>query len=439
MFFTQNLALKLIALAIGFFIWLFVTNNNDPVRTMLITNVPITLVNEESIADIGKVVEPEGSGTVTLRISERKSVLSRLNKTGTDFSVVADLENITELNTVPLTVSCTYASITWDEIDMSPSSLKVTLEDKVEQGFSVSVTSSGTAQSGYAVGTTDVEEGKTILIAGPASLIRIIDKVQATINITGLYADTTLTSTLKIYDKNGSEFTESQLSLLEFKTTEGTELTDRTVTVDVSMWHVQSDIRLDVQTSGSPADGYTVGTVSTIPETVSLAGTQEALDALGGVLTVQDTVDVTDASDTVEAEIDLTDTLEAMDELKLLADADPVVQVSVDIEKSGDITVDIPLSAIATQNAPEDMKLVFTPADKITVVIHAEDDSAETLHAEDITAAIDLSECISEGTYEIPVDITLPEGYELSSQIVLKVSATPRTSDEAVGEEQTEE
>ena len=69
---TGNLALKIISLVFAFVIWVLVTNNNNPIRSMTISNVPITIVNEDSIGDIGKVAEPEGSDTVTLKLTEEK-------------------------------------------------------------------------------------------------------------------------------------------------------------------------------------------------------------------------------------------------------------------------------------------------------------------------------------------------------------------------------
>ncbi len=426
--FTENLSLKILALIIGFLIWLFVSNSYDPIRTTLISNVPIVMINESSVADIGKVVEPEGSSTVTIRVTERRSVLSKLSKTGTDFTVTADLENINEMNTVPLTVSCSNSAVTWDEIELNPSYLKVTLEDKVEQAYSVTVQSSGSVSSGYAVGVTEIDEGKTILIAGPEKLLSIIDKVVAPINVGGMYQDGVLNATLKVYDKNGSEFSDSQLSLLEFKTSEGIALTDHTVHVNVEMWIVESDIRLKFNVVGQPSEGYRIGEVSAIPDTISLAGMQEALQALEGSLEVDYEIAVDGADTSFEEEIDLTGTLEAYENVKMLSDADTTVTVTVSIEKTDDFTVDIPLSDIAVYNAPEDMKLVFTPADKLQITVHGTDKSSH-LSSQDVQAGVDLQVCSEEGTYEIPVSITLPDGYELSDDAVLKVSAQKITDE----------
>lgn len=418
---AKNWGLKLIALAIAFLIWLLVTNTNNPTKSQLFTGIPINLVNQDSVADIGKVVDLEGSGTVNLKVTERRRVLERLSRS--DFYVEADLENLTEMNTVPLTVTCTNSAVTWDEIEISPSSLKVTLEDKVEQAFVVSVSPQGTTAGGFEVGTTEVAQGRSIYIAGPESVIKIINQVVATVNVGGLNEDTTLSSVLRVYDKNGSELTESQLNSLEFKDSTGAVINDRTVDVKVDLWQVRSDIPLVVDTVGTPADGYQVTGVDTVPATVNLAGTDEALKALNGVLKVSDPISVEGASENVSQEIDLSVTMAELAGLKLASDTDTLVMAEVKIEKAGDETISIPLSSVQLQNRPEDMTLVVTPADKISITVHALTGSAEPLTAEDVTLSVDLSPCAEEGTYELPVDVVLPDGYELASDVTIIVNS----------------
>lgn len=426
-----NLMLKIIALVIAFLIWLLVTNTNNPIKTQLFTNVPINVVNQDSIADIGKVVEPEGSGTVTLKVTEKRSVLERLAKSGADFYVEADMENINAMNTVPLTVTCSNAFVTWDEIEISPSSLKVTLEDKVEQAFVASVSTTGTTAKGFEVGSTEIVQGKSIYIAGPESVMKIINQVVAPVNVTAMNNDMTLASTLKIYDKNGSELTDSQMSNLEFKDSNGAVLTDGVVQVNVKMWRVQTDIPIEVKTDGVPRFGYQVVGIETIPVTISLAGTESALAELGGKLTLTDAISVSGASDNITQEIDLTDTLESKEGLRLSSGSDPNIMVEVQIEKTGDMILTIPLSSINLINRPENMNLVFTPADKISIAVHALEDDAEELTAEDVKASVDLAECEQEGNYELPVQIELPEGYELTYEVTLMVNSVRQPEGEA--------
>lgn len=418
---TCNWGLKLIALVVAFLIWLLVTNTNNPIGSDLFTGVPINMVNQDSVADIGKVARLEGSGTVTLKVTERRRVREQLSRS--DFYVEADLENLTEMNTVPLTVTCTNSAVTWDEIEISPSSLKVTLEDKVEQAFVVSVSTTGVAGGGYEVGSTEVEQGRSIYIAGPQSVVSIINQVVATVNVGGLSQDSTLSSTLRVYDKNGSELNENQMSSLEFKDSNGAVINDHAVNVKVDLWRVVPDIALEVATTGTPADGYQVVGVDTVPAAISLAGTEEALEALNGNLQVADTISVEGVSENVSQEIDLSTTLAELTGLKLASDTDSVVMVEVQVEKVGDETISIPLSSVELLNRPENMTLVVTPADKISITVHALDQSAGALTEDQVKLSVDLAACAQEGTYELPVTVELPEGYELASDVMIIVNS----------------
>lgn len=423
-----NLWIKLLSLLIAIGIWFMVSNANDPVRTTLFPDVPITIVNQDSVAEIGKVIEVQGSGTVTLRVTEKKSVLERLSRSGSDFYVEADMNNITEMNTVPLTVTCSNQAVTWDEIEMTPSSLKVTLEDKVEQTYIASVSAEGVPASGWEVGTCTIREGKNIVIAGPGSLINIINQVVAPVNVDGLSEDAAIASTLKIYDKNGDTFTEAQLASLEFKDENGNVLVNHTVEVLVDLWRIVTDIPLRVQTTGSPAWGYRVSDITTIPETISVAGTEEALAAIGATFEVLEKVDVTGATEDITKEIDLTEQLAGMTGIKLINDSDPTVQVEVAIEANGDVTLTIPLSSISFANKPEGMDLVFTPADEVVVKVHALSEDAQKLSAEALSLSVDLSPCAVDGNYEIPVQVAIPDGYELASDVTLTVNSTSQAA-----------
>ena len=428
----RNIGLKIAALVIAFFVWVGVTNTNNPVKTQLFTNVPITIVNQDAVADIGKVVEQQGNGTVTLRVTDRRSVLSQLARNGSDFYVEADMKNLNSMNTVPLTVTCSNPQVTWDKIEVLPSSLSVKLEDKVEQTYVASISINGTPATGWEVGSSSVTTGKNIVLAGPSSLMRRINQIVAPVDVAGLSSDYTLSSVLKVYDKNGDELTDAQMKSLEFKDATGTVIKDHTVKVMVDLWKIRTDVPIRIRTTGTPAWGYRVSSIKMIPETISVAGTDEALAELGDELTVKDVINVSGAKENVKQEINLEDTLDQLSGLKLISDADPSVEAEVSIEKNGDVTLDIPLSDIVVQNRPEGMELVFTPADKISVSVHATEDDEKPLTAKDISLSIDLSQCADPGSYEIPVHVTVPDGYELAGDVSLTVvSAKQEAATEA--------
>ncbi|MDO4476191.1 MAG: CdaR family protein [Lachnospiraceae bacterium] len=432
---TVNLWLKVVALVIAVFIWFGVSASNDPVRSKLFSNIPVTLINESSIADIGKTVEPDKNGMVTVKVTERRSVINRL--TAADFYAEADLEMINGMNMVPLTVSCANSSISWDDMEIRPAALRVTVEDKVEQAFPVSVVTAGSPQTGLVVGQTEVVEGKTIRIAGPESLLKNINQVTVTVNVAGLSTNAQMTVALHVYDKDGGEFTDAQMSRLEFKRDSGTLLSSQMVNVKVTLWEVASEIEPVLNYSGTPAFGYRVTGINVLPATLSLAGPADELEKLEGRLEVSDLIDIEGASDNIEAEIDLQHTLAGYDKIKAATDADTRLTVTVQIEKVNSTTFELPLTQISAVNQPKNKKLTFTPADKILVTVVALEPGLDPIEVENLNAVIDLTDCETAGEYDIPVEIELPYGYELSAPAVFKVTSADEKENTSAAEDES--
>lgn len=438
---TRNLGLKLLSLVMAFAIWLLVVNINDPVDRKLIRDVKIEMVNAESVTGIDKVlsiVEDDVYGDkVIIRVRERKSILRQLS--ASDFRVVADMENLNEMGSVPLRVECSNPAVTLDEMDVIPSNMKVELEEKKQSEFAVTVSPAGRQDPGYEVGRTTVVQGKTVQIAGPESLLKIIGQVVATPRISGIKTDQRLSAPITVYDKNGTQFTSSQMSQIQIKDSAGALIADNTLLVDVTLWEVLEDIPVIVATEGTPAEGYQATGIVTVPVTVNLAGTKEALARMDGKISVKTPVSIEGATGNVTQEVDLSETFAELEDIRLADGFDPVVSVTVNIERNGDQRIEVPLSNLEIANRPdlEKMSLAFSPADVITVNVHAEDETS-TLKVSDIKAKIDLSVCAQEGVHEIPVEIQLPEGFRLASEVKLTVTATAQKKTETTATEEAE-
>ena len=324
--FTRNLGLKFLSLLVAFLIWLLVVNVDNPTKSILIKDVVINVINEESVTEIDKVFDIVSDETVIIKVTERRSVLNSLSKE--DFTVVADMENLNEMNSVPLTVTCRNPAVTLDEMEIVPSSMKVKLEQKKQSEFVVTVNTTGKPDNGYEVGKTEVVQGKTVQIAGPESILNRIGQVVANVNVAGVKTDQRVTAVLQVYDKNGDPV---QMSRLQIKDSSGVLLSDNTVKVDVLLWEVMADIPVEVKTVGTPAEGYQLAGVSTIPVTVNLVGTQEALARLNGKIVLEEAISIAGATESIEEDLDITETLSSIEGLRLVADADPTISVSVQI------------------------------------------------------------------------------------------------------------
>ena len=422
---TNNLGLKVLSLLVSCLIWLVVTNTNDPESTQVYKNVPITIKNQDAITNANKTFTVvDGVDKINVYVTARKSIRAALNSGS--FTVKADMENYNEaLGTVPLEISCEDARIRQEDLRIIPSSLKINMEDKVEQNFGVAVVTTGKADKGYELGKTTIVSGDTIRIAGPQSLINIIGKVTILLDITNMNTNSTNLYPIRIEDKNGASLTDGQMGNLELKDSNGVSLQNNSAEVRTEIWKVYNDIPLKANVTGEVAPGFKVSSITLSPQTINLVATEEAIDELGGELTLKDDISVEGLTETQDYTVDLNDTLNQYDSIRLETDISSAITVHVGIDEVGSKTFQMPISDIIMHNTPADKKLIFSPADAISISVKTTDDTESgdiDITLDDITAEIDLKSCEINGSYTLPVEITLPQGYELVNEVKIVVN-----------------
>ena len=318
---------------------------------------------------------------------------------------------------IPIVASCDKNGVA--SITVSPPNLSVKLEDKATSTFPVTVNNGDSRPGkGYEIGTQSVEPD-SIRITGPYSLVKIIDKVNVTTSaVNGATDDVTESGTVEVIDKNGEILSQIAMKNLRFDN-------EGRVTVTTHLWKTRSDISLDVAVAGMPAEGYMVDEVTTVPDTISVAGTDEALEhlsQLGNVIRIEDaSVDVSGASDDVETKIDITQYLP--EDIRLTSGSSNEVSVTVTVLPDGGRSYSIPTSSIRVLNKEEDMQAFFE-VDRIEVRLKAADENGlDSFHEEDLEATIDLTGK-EEGTYELPVDIQLPDGITLLNEVSTEVTVS---------------
>ena len=422
---TNNLGLKIVSLLVSCLIWVVVTNTNDPESTQVYKNVPITIKNQDTITNANKTFTVvDGVDKINVYVTARKSVRSSL--AADSFIVKADMENYNEaLGTVPLEISCEDGRIRQEDIRMLPSSLKISMEDKVEQNFGMAVVTTGKPDKGYEVGKTTIVTGDTIRIAGPESLINIIGKVTISVDVTNMSMGSTDFYPIRIEDKNGATLTDGQMSNLELKNSDGVSLQNNSAEVRTELWKVYNDIPLKVEVTGEVAPGYKVSAVTLAPQTINLVAEENAIEELGGIIQLKDPVNVEGMTETQDFTVDLNDTLNQYDDIRLESDISSAITVHVGIDEVGSKTFQMPISDIIMHNTPSDKKLIFSPADAVSISVKTTSEDSEeaiTLTLSDISAEIDLKSCEINGSYTLPVNVTLPEGYELVNDVSIVVN-----------------
>lgn len=425
---TDNIPLKIMSVAVAVVVWLIVVNIDNPIGTNYYTLNNVELINKEYVESsdtIGKMCMPEqNQDSIRIAITATKKIRDRIKVS--DISAVADLQQAVNLDTnpvmVPITVNCSVPGVAASDIKVTPQNLSVNLDEKETQEFVVNV-SRGDTKPGkdYEVGSLTANPEK-VRITGPKTLINKIDKVNATIELDGNTQDFTQDVNLTIIDKNQEALSDSEMNSLRIEN-------NAKVVVTARLWKIRQGVGISAGYVGTPADGYQVGSVKTVPDTISVAGSTEGLESLAGndnVITIpSDSIDITGESKDVEKKISLTNLLP--DNVKLTSDSSEDVWVTVSILPAGSREFDIPTKNIEVKNKPSDLQVTFETA-QIAVRIKSDTNDMDDLNAQkDIKASIDL-DGKEEGNYEVPVKIVLPDGYETVENVTTEVVISSGTA-----------
>lgn len=418
---TDNIPLKIMSVAVAVVVWLIVVNIDNPVGTNYYTLTNVELINKEYVESsdtIGKMCMPEEKqDSIRIAITTNKKIRDKIKVS--DITATADLQQAVSLDTnpvmVPITVTCSVPGVTPNDIKVTPQNLSVDLDEKETQEFVVNV-SRGDTKPGkdYEVGSLTANPEK-VRITGPKSLVNKIDKVNATISLDGNTQDFTQDVNLTIIDKNQEALSDSEMNSLRIEN-------NAKVSVTARLWKIRQGVGISAGYVGSPASGYQVGTVTTVPDTISVAGSTEGLETLtqnDNTITIPaDSIDISGESRDVERKISLKDLLP--DNVKLTSDSSEDVWVTVSILPEGSREFTLSTKDIEVKNKPDDLQVTFETA-QIEIRIKSDTEDLDDLNTEtDIKASIDLKGK-EEGNYKVPVTLSLPDGYETVENVSTEV------------------
>ena len=244
-------------------------------------------------------------------------------------------------------------------------------------------------------------------------------------NVENKTENVTKETELVIYDKNGTQFTETQMSYLNVSK----------VMVTAKLWKVRSNIRIVGDYTGEPDEGYQVESVVTVPDVISIAGSDEALSALDAdnnmIQIPAENIDISGKSADVETKVNIAQLLP--DGLKLPSSASEDVWVRVNILPVGSHAYLLDTNKIDVVNQPEGLQVDFG-TDKIELRIKEPEGAEGGLLMSQVKASVNLEDK-EEGSYELPVDVELPDGYELVEPVTAEVTISEISQMEEKSEE----
>lgn len=400
---TENLGFKLAAVLCAIALWMVVVNVNNPVGTEKYT-VTVTLENASTVTDAGMVYSIlDNTDTVTVTVKAQRSVLRELE--ASDLSVVADFNDITQMNTVPLQVSAKRYSSKIERYTLDHSNLKVDIEEGMTKEFNVDLKTTGTPREGYAVGEKTATPN-IITVSGPASVVETIVEIRATVSVDNRNATLRRNATVMAFDAAGEAVSSERLTFSQ-----------QEVLTSISFLETKS-VSLKVGTTGACASGYRLEEAASSPTTLTIAGKPEVLAGIETIVLPESLLDITDASEDIKTSVDISKYLP--EGVQLAEGQKTKVELTARIEPLETMELSIPVSEINLMNTPVNMQADFGTIGSIAVTLKGTQEDLDALDTERVSASVDLSD-LSEGIHRVNVIVTTPENIYTENDIWIDV------------------
>lgn len=375
----RNWGLKLCSFLIAAVLWLIVTNINDPVGTFRIYNVPVVLQNTDLITDSGQVYEVLDHTDVidVVTIQAKRSIIDSLDES--NIIAVADVSELTNLNTVAISLSTNKYNDKLESIRGNIDKVKLNIEDEKTKTLPLRAVTIGTVKEGYMVGDISTEQN-LIEITGPESVISQVKRATVTVNVSGFTNNIGTDSPIRLYDENDKIIDVDSIVKNINK-----------VRVTVEILELKT-VGINWKFTGTPGRGYmATGEIQAGRNSVTIAGRSKTIANINSIEIPETILDITGATESLEALVDLTDYLP---EGVILAEEDfkGRVNVTVVVEPVVERVVSIDMNRIQILNVPEGFEVeIDTEEDAHDITLVGLERDLNALDFSTIQASVDIA------------------------------------------------
>ncbi len=403
---TNNIGLKIISIIFAIMLWLVVININDPTRTITVSGIPVTILNDNVITDNNEVYNITQGKTATISVTGPQSIVYKLS--ASDFTAEADLKDLSQTNATPIEVELKdtkYANkIT---IDKKTKMMRIEIENIVSKDFDVSVKYNGKVEDSYALGDYTLSYSQVNIVA-PQSVVDNIEKVQVDYDVNDLKTNLNADSVIRLYDKNGKE--------IEIDTTV-MKIDHMVINIQAPILRVK-EVELKFNKTGTPAEGYEYVGINCSVTTVKIIGKQEALDNITQIEVPKEMIDISNATADVVIKLNLSEILP--NGVYIYSEDEKEIEITAVIENLVGKNITISKSSIEVRNIPTGCKAEFADNEDIIIRVIGAQDIIDTVTAGSLHAYVDLKG-YQIGTSSVTINVTLPSGAEVSGKVNVNI------------------
>lgn len=415
----QKIIVQIVSLFISIGLWLYVTNTENPIRTVEVSKVPVQLLNANDLSKQGMALVPNQSIYVDLKVEGYSQDVYKLNKD--NFSIKIDLaEYALKLgdNSIPITIVDTPSNVTVK----NTSNLVVTvkIEEIIEKDFNVESRIDVAAKANYYVAQPQINP-ETVTVSGPKSLVSQVKGVVVLGQEDNVFEDIVKNYEVVAIGDSGD-------------TVEGVKLSTERVQVIIKI-NPGKSVPIKVGTIGNAGYNINIASMELSQNYVEITGPQYILDSISEIYTEAIDLSRITKNSNMEVALIFPDGIEKA--------SISYVTVSIEVEevkesKENEVTREFEVE-YTTSGLASDFNMTAS-SNKVKIVLKGSKSKLDSINIENIVASIDLSSITDAGQYtETPaVNITGDaEGVEIISVESIIINVTKEENSEGVFNETT--
>ncbi len=407
---SKSLPSLLTAVILAVTVWILAVTAKDPTEARLFPrSIPIEVIGQ----DTGLVLVTDIPNSITITLSAPQSVWTNLLISQSPIRAVVDLSGL-DAGEHEVDVQIQIAARPVQIVTYSPRTLDIKLESLLARVIPVQLITHGDLAVGYQA-EDPVLNVEQATISGPTSQVEIVDRVQATLDITQAVENITRTLDLVALDVNGNQL-------------DTVTITPDQVTVDqkVTQKYGYRNVIVSVQVEGQVADGYRMTNISVFPLAVTVfSPNPDIVNELPGFVQTKPF-----NLEGLKDDVDVSMQLDLPDGVSVVGDKTTVlVRVSVAAVQSSLPVANIPIEVIGL---PANLKAVLSP-ETITIILSGPLPELDLIQLSDIRVTLDLTN-FKIGTYQLQPMVELMFGETtvtsvqpefIDVQIIIAPPATP--------------
>lgn len=372
-------------------LWAYVVNVENPDIDWTVSDIPVTFVGENALAEENLMVMSGKASTISLRLQGKRQTLTQLNRN--NITITVDLSKLVTTGLHQMAYEIHLPSnLTLGEnvsiVDRSSNYVDVTLGRMVTKTVAVTASFEGNIADGY-IGDEMTVSPETVEISGEEQEIAKVDRAE--VIVTGQDLSETLSADMpyQLLDYSGNEVLSKEIQ----KSTETVHVTLPVVVV--------KNVPLEV--SLKEGGGAKEGNAKVVIEPASIMLSGEETDLLGLESITVGEIDLAQVLSSSEVNF----TIPLPPNVKNVSG---VTEAKVSLELTGLTTKAVQVTDIGVTNVPSGLKASLVTK-SLQVVLRGTEEAISEISSYHLRAVADLSELgRARGSYTVPVKVVL-NGY----------------------------